>query len=351
MPLLDRTGLFHNESMNETDSNTATSPGAPRPAWRGALDRFSLLFTAAVALPAVAGFAARWWWGFELTSHFRLQYFWGLLIGTALLAIARQWRIAAAAGGLLAIHAALLAPFYLPAAARPAGTGRLRVLSLNVLGPSINFPRVIDFVRQADPDVAVFVEVTHRWGDELAALDDRWPYSYTHARSDLFGVAIYSRIPFEARHIAALSESCPAIVAKIPIGEQPLTIFGVHPYRPLIGAGTVMRDRQLGVLADLVVDAGGPVVVVGDLNATSWSPGFSDFIARSGLRDSRAGLGVQPTWPAPLPAPLRIPIDHCLVSSEITVLTRQAGPPVGSDHLPVIADLAIAIEGNHEHDR
>jgi len=59
------------------------------------------------------------------------------------------------------------------------------------------------------------------------------------------------------------------------------------------------------------------------------------------LPDSRAGRGIQPSWPASLPAALRIPIDHCLVSPGIAVVGRQLGPQVGSHHLPVIVDLAV----------
>jgi endonuclease/exonuclease/phosphatase (EEP) superfamily protein YafD len=62
------------------------------------------------------------------------------------------------------------------------------------------------------------------------------------------------------------------------------------------------------------------------------------------------GLGIHPTWPTPgtyrrlpklLTPLLAIPIDHCLVSHDITVSNLYVGPNIGSDHLPLVADLHI----------
>jgi endonuclease/exonuclease/phosphatase (EEP) superfamily protein YafD len=38
--------------------------------------------------------------------------------------------------------------------------------------------------------------------------------------------------------------------------------------------------------------------------------------------------------------PLRLPIDHILIGPGLAVLDRRLGPDTGSDHLPVVADLA-----------
>jgi hypothetical protein len=57
-----------------------------------------------------------------------------------------------------------------------------------------------------------------------------------------------------------------------------------------------------------------------------------------------------PTWPteakfSPIKPPLSwlllIPIDHFLISPEIKVLDIRTGANVGSDHLPLIADLVL----------
>jgi endonuclease/exonuclease/phosphatase (EEP) superfamily protein YafD len=38
---------------------------------------------------------------------------------------------------------------------------------------------------------------------------------------------------------------------------------------------------------------------------------------------------------------LQVSIDHLLHSSELAVADRRLGPPMGSDHLPLVVDLSI----------
>jgi endonuclease/exonuclease/phosphatase (EEP) superfamily protein YafD len=45
------------------------------------------------------------------------------------------------------------------------------------------------------------------------------------------------------------------------------------------------------------------------------------------------------TWPTPLPAPLRVPIDTVFVGGGLSLRDLHAGPDLGSDHLPVIAEI------------
>lgn len=82
------------------------------------------------------------------------------------------------------------------------------------------------------------------------------------------------------------------------------------------------------------------MIVMGDLNATPWSRPFAWLRERTGLCDSRAGFGIQASFPA-ASALLRIPIDHLLASCPIGVRERRIGRDVGSDHLPVVVDLVV----------
>ena len=81
-------------------------------------------------------------------------------------------------------------------------------------------------------------------------------------------------------------------------------------------------------------------MVLGDLNATAWCYAFRRFLRETGLKDSARGWGYQATWPTGF-LPLRIPIDHCLLSPDLKVLNRRIGPNVGSDHFPLTVELAL----------
>jgi endonuclease/exonuclease/phosphatase (EEP) superfamily protein YafD len=79
---------------------------------------------------------------------------------------------------------------------------------------------------------------------------------------------------------------------------------------------------------------------MGDFNATPWSRPYRRLHNGTGTCDTRAGYGVQASYPADSWL-LRIPIDHVLASCNVGVRDRRIGPDVGSDHLPVIVDLVL----------
>jgi endonuclease/exonuclease/phosphatase family metal-dependent hydrolase len=116
-------------------------------------------------------------------------------------------------------------------------------------------------------------------------------------------------------------------------------LFAVHANWPLGSRTTEMRNRQLEALAHHAARAQGPVVIAGDLNISPYSPRFRDMLAAGRLR-SAAGQRWIPTWPTFFP-PAAIQIDHVLVSPDVGVRGFETGPRVGSDHLPVVADLVF----------
>jgi endonuclease/exonuclease/phosphatase (EEP) superfamily protein YafD len=242
--------------------------------------------------------------------------------------------------GGFALNGGLVLPLVLaPRPTVPPDGQPVRIVALNVWHMSHQYERVCDFVRGTEPDVVVFTEVSRKWSRELHALDAEFPHSRELPLGP-FGVAVYSRVPFDQFEFRMLSEGCPMGCATLHLGETTFSVWGVHVYSPQSAENTAERNDQLQRLGDLARDCEHPLVVIGDLNTTSWSWIFPDLLKRSQLRDSRWGFGVQPSWDADLGLPV-VPIDHCLVSPGISVVNRQIGPYVGSDHRPLIVDLRI----------
>jgi endonuclease/exonuclease/phosphatase (EEP) superfamily protein YafD len=110
---------------------------------------------------------------------------------------------------------------------------------------------------------------------------------------------------------------------------------------PPYGAeNTGLRNRQLTEIGNFLADSAGPVILVGDLNTTPWSPAFKDLLQATGLQNSMKGFGIQPTWPTTIPL-FWIPLDHLLHSPDFHVKSRKTGPHVGSDHFPVEVRLSL----------
>jgi endonuclease/exonuclease/phosphatase (EEP) superfamily protein YafD len=276
-------------------------------------------------------------WPFLLFEHFRFQYLWaGVLVVAACGALrVRGWFDAALIATV--VNALWVVPD-LSRTARTAEGAPLRVLVLNVHTSSTAFAEVIQLISDTNADVIGLVEVDARWIAELSPVTARYAHKLEQPRNDNFGVALYSRLPMTGA-IDMVGSLLPTAVATVDVQGTPVGVVLTHPIPPVSSAALTDEQSQLAAVAARARTMN-PVIVMGDLNATPWSRPFRDFMAQSGLCDSRAGFGLQASFPASS-AVLRIPIDHVLVSCSLGVRSRVIERDVGSDHLPVVVDVAV----------
>jgi len=327
----------------EAHDESAASPAGRTASHRvwGLVARVAVFVTVLVGLPTVGAFGAELAWPLEIFSHFRVQYAAALAILAVVLMVTRHFGWATVAVVLLALNAWQIAPFVLPTrGVRTSGEGsRLKLVSINVWSGNRTPERVIDFLQEADADVVVVLEFTPEWERRFTALDSTYPHAARHSSAGNFGIALYSRMPLEDFEWVTLSESNQAIAARMRVDGELVTVVGAHPFPPMGPRGSELRNRQLDQLAKYVSTLSGPVIVAGDLNITPFSPYLDEFLAAAKLHDPRRGQGLLTTWPANR-LPLRIPIDHCLISDGLTA-RLSTGPDVGSDHLPVVAEIGV----------
>jgi endonuclease/exonuclease/phosphatase (EEP) superfamily protein YafD len=213
------------------------------------------------------------------------------------------------------------------------------VLVFNVHTESSSFAAARRLIEDTRPDVIGLVEVDRRWLEALAPSLTGYAGRLEATRSDNFGVALYTRWPLSGA-IQHFASELPAAVAHLAFNGAELDVVLIHPPPPVSGRALAAQIAQLDAVAERVHQIPGPVVVMGDYNATPWSQPFLRLVTRSGLCDSRAGNGLAASYPA-ASAALRIPIDHALITCSIGVADRRVERDVGSDHLPVIIDLVV----------
>jgi endonuclease/exonuclease/phosphatase (EEP) superfamily protein YafD len=279
----------------------------------------------------------------ELFAHFRLQY----LVAAATLGIllfavrSRSWAI----GMLLigAVNAAPVLPWYQPGAAVPTGGTTLKLLLANLYSANPHPERLLRLVDAEQPDLIFLQEMTGHAAHALSPLQERYPFGTTIARDDNFGIAVFSRSDIRVRSPASPPFGFPTLVVEQVIDGRTVTLVSTHPMPPLGATRYESRNRQLAHAAALLNQAAGPRLLIGDLNTTMWGEHYRQLVDATGLQDAREGFGVLPSWPQPW-RPAMIPIDHCLVSPEFAVADLRTGPDIGSDHLPLIAELVLRPE-------
>ena len=280
-------------------------------------------------------------WALELTSHFQAHYLFALALCCLGLLLFCDWRWSLVAGTGVIIAGIAVVPWYFGRPGTPPGGTPLRILLSNVYTPNTQSGPVLELTRTERIDVAVLQEIDDRWLRDLEPMRELLPYKHALPRADNFGIGVWSRLPFsEVRELESELAEVPSISGLLDVGGRRVMIIATHPVPPGSSDGAKARNAQLAELAAIAAGSSAPVILIGDLNVTMWSPFYRRFEKVSGLRNARKGFGILPSWPAQL-CGLGIPLDHCLVSPTLHVTNVRHGSPVGSDHLPLIVELVV----------
>jgi endonuclease/exonuclease/phosphatase (EEP) superfamily protein YafD len=257
--------------------------------------------------------------------------------------------LAGLAGLLVTCHLAWIAPgavrpAQLPAEARSAP--HLRLMSANLLMSNPDTEGIVGEVLAEDPDVLVVQELSAHWqaAFESGEVARRLPHHVAEARESPFGVGLYSRHPLEDAEVW-YAWGAPAARATVRVQGRPLRVYDVHPLPPLHPAWVTNWSEALAAVhAEVAAEQakGGALVLAGDFNMTrhaSWFERFTDL----GLRDAHEdrGRALATTWPNGTSLVPPIHIDHVFLSSRVACLSVHEGRGRGSDHRPVIVDLAL----------
>ena len=296
---------------------------------------------AVISTATTLGFLGRFYWFFDLFSHFRILYFIALVGISIYLFWRRYYKIT----GLLLILAlsnlAVILPLFFGAQPPPAKmAGTMRAIQLNVNTEFGNSELVSNFLKESRPDILALEEINDQWVTDLQWLVEFYPYSCIEEREDNFGICLLSKFPITKSEIVYIGDgSVPSIVATIDTLQGKLVVIATHPPPPISALYSQWRNSQLNELPEYTKTPL-PTILIGDLNVTPWNYHFKKLLKKSGLINSSQGRGIYPTWPNKKLI-LPIPIDHFLHSSSIYIADKKIAPNVGSDHRPIIVDFSI----------
>ena len=305
-----------------------------------------------VAIPALLvgavrllAFLGRWIWPFDLATSFRPVYAVVLVAaGTALL-VGKWRRLGWAVLIVGLVNASIVAPLFWGRQEIPSQAPTMRVVSFNVQGQNEEYQQVIEFLRRVDADVVFLHEANRLWEEALSEAIAKSSFKYHQHRSRpehlIFSTLTLTRVrPFEVTSHGWAEREARAMEVVVGVGDTEVTLLGIHPLAPTNPRRTSLRDAQFQFVARWAKGSTGPTVVTGDFNATPWSHVFAP-LADAGLRNSQRGFGLAPTFPVDGNLVTRVPIDHLLHSPHLAVADRWLGPDLGSDHFPLVVDLAL----------
>jgi endonuclease/exonuclease/phosphatase (EEP) superfamily protein YafD len=297
----------------------------------------------ALALVTLASFLGEWVWWLDVLANFRAQYVVALGLFGLVLMTGRWTKTGLAVLLAAVVNLVPVLPLFVGSPGSAEATApTVRVMSFNLLSTNESFADVFEYIETIDADIVLLHEASRPW--EVAAEASAVGYQVIRPRSDdlIFGTLVLVRgQDVEAVSFGfATSQPRAVEITFRPEGwSEPLNLLSSHPLAPTDPERAALRDAQLDFAAEWAGRQEGAFVVTGDLNATPWSWPFR--LLTDTMGNSQIGFGLQSSFPVTSHPLLRIPIDHLLHSDALVVLDRRLGPELGSDHLPLVVDLAM----------
>ena len=228
---------------------------------------------------------------------------------------------------------------------------RIRLLISNVLMENTAHERLLQLVRETNPDVLLAVETDDRWVRALEPLAADYRYVVRQPQSNWFGMVLFSRLPLiEAKVEFLVQDDVPSVFAVLDLAGERVVLRGLHPRppEPLRDQDSTPRDAELVLVGRWVAEQkDGPTIVAGDLNDVAWSATTQLFLRLSGLLDPRLGRGFYSSYNARNPL-VRWPLDHLFHSNHFRLVALQRCKDIGSDHFPVLVELSYEPEAPAE---
>jgi endonuclease/exonuclease/phosphatase (EEP) superfamily protein YafD len=279
-------------------------------------------------------------WSFDLAGQFLLP---ATVVGLAVTVVALicGWvRITCAA--VLATAVAFV--FAMPFTAAPAPVSkeatRFTLLLFNVWYRNGKLDDVQAMIERSNADIVVLVETTTRVRDAMQKLGTIYPYKLDCIGSGRCDIAIFARSRLTPREVKATDDPdrSPLVSVETDIAGCRLTLFATHMTRPFPNRPYWAQRAQAEEIGGDVGTVAGAKLIVGDFNAAPWG-----YVMHAIMERGRVNVltGAGGTWPSALPPQLRIPIDHMMAGEGLRFVSRRVLPATGSDHLPVLAEIAV----------
>lgn len=225
----------------------------------------------------------------------------------------------------------------------PSSRPSLRLLVYNVLQTNREYGKLIDLVDRVEPESILLLETGLAWDAAMEPLRGIYPYEVKEIREDTYGIIYLSKYEIKEGGINTwVTPEVPSVEVLHMIDRRPFRLVGLHPKPPVPGEKlySTTKDKEIAraghYLSQLKEDESR--IMLGDLNDVAWSRAAKHFKQMTGMVDPRVGRGTYSTFPTQYW--IRFPLDHVFCSRDLGVVDFRRMPHIGSDHFPVLIEVA-----------
>jgi endonuclease/exonuclease/phosphatase (EEP) superfamily protein YafD len=216
----------------------------------------------------------------------------------------------------------------------------IKLVSFNVRKTNEHTARAAKWISAQSPDVIVLLEGNLAGTGLARLLRKNYPFQYDCRGDGRCSTVLLSRRPATAINYRATGDtenrkSLSSLTASFLMSGAAVSVTAVHLPRPWpLGEPSILA----GQLSDATDIFDGHRIVAGDFNNPPWT-----FAMQNLAHDMRLTLasGAKRTWPAMLSVPAVLPLDQIYLGNCLQAMSVKTGPDLGSDHLPIIAELRM----------
>lgn len=267
----------------------------------------------------------------------------------------------------LALFGLLYGALFLPkpGLGAAAGESSLRVMTANLHIDNETPDWVAATVAAEGPELLTVQELSPAMARALArSLDESFPYRALYPDPGGDGSGLFSRYPIVRERTFTLGAS--TIVCQdvtLDVRGRSVRVLNVrlrHPQYGLqvspdfpqirpVARGVDWQADEVDDLLDRLDRLDLPTLALGDFNMTDQSPQYRRLARRLGDSQREAGWGFGFTFPdfvtrrgALFNTPAVIRIDYIWHDGGLSPVTARVGPPLGSDHRPMVAEFRLS---------
>lgn len=276
-----------------------------------------------------------------------------ILIGLLITLLLRSQRLIGVYALVTLVGALWILPPLIPASSPSDAEGTVfDIISFNFFPDNTRPDDAVEWISAYAPDIIALQELP----TDISMLEPfELAYPYSAVDSERAESAIYSQYPIIESEIIDLALS-PVQRLVLDVNGQAVAVYNVHVFMPLndreadwtiLRYDEARRDADLDALLARINEELLPVILIGDLNMTEWSPKYHAFaeLLNDAYRTSSWGIGA--TWPASASEdfaggyPRLFRIDYVWTSESIEAVSAFVGSNLGSDHLPLRVELVL----------
>lgn len=279
----------------------------------------------------------------DVVNHLAPLWLLAGLAGGVLAAIAsrrsERWAIVALALLAVLAHGGLMAPELIAARRAPEkGPATLKVVQFNAWINNEDPDKALAWILAQDADLVFLEEGSGRVWSLIAPLRKAYPFAVSCAGKESCETWIFSKKRMLDRGgLYEEEKRFSGAWATLADADGSFTVVATHFVWPVPAGPQQAQTRHLAQVLKRFDK--GSTIVAGDFNTTPWSWSLRRQDRLFGLERRTRALA---SWPArgglrvgDLPFPI-LPIDHVYAGKAWKTVGVRRGPPIGSDHHPVV---------------